>query len=44
VILQQIYARFVRGHTHDHRFANLNRIVAIMSQQANATIQKGELE
>ena len=44
VILQQIYARFVRGHTNDLRFANLNRIVAVMSQQANATIQKGELQ
>ncbi|HUP81460.1 MAG TPA: phosphotransferase family protein [Pirellula sp.] len=44
VILQQIYARFVRGHTRDARFANLNKIVAIMCQQADATIQKGELK
>ena len=44
VILQQIYARFVRGHTHDPRFAKLNGVVAIMSQQANATIQKGKVE
>lgn len=44
VILQQIYARYVRGHTHDPRFANLNRIVATMSQQANVTIQKDELQ
>ncbi len=44
VILQQIYARYVRGHTHDPRFAKLNKIVAIMSEQANATIQKGELQ
>jgi aminoglycoside phosphotransferase (APT) family kinase protein len=43
VIVQQIYARYVRGHTQDPRFANLNRIVAIMSQQANAAIQRGDL-
>ena len=43
VILQQIYARFARGHTQDPRFAKLDAIVRIMSQQADATIQKGEL-
>ncbi len=43
VILQQIYARYARGHTQDPRFAKLNAIVRIMSQQADATIQKGEL-
>ena len=42
VILQQIYARFVRGHTRDPRFAKLNKIVAILCQQADATILKGE--
>ena len=44
VILQQIYARYVRGHTHDPRFAKLNKIVSIMSEQAIASIQKGELQ
>ncbi|MEQ1830536.1 MAG: phosphotransferase family protein [Pirellula sp.] len=44
VILQQIYARYVRGHTHDPRFAQLNDVVAIMCQQAMTTIQKGELK
>ena len=34
----------VRGHTRDARFANLNKIVAIMCQQADATIQKGDLK
>lgn len=43
VIVQQIYARYVRGHTQDPRFAHLHRIVAIMSQQANAAIQRGDL-
>ena len=42
-ILQQIYARFVRGHTSDPRFAKLNKVVAIMCQQADTTIQRGEL-
>ena len=44
VILQQIYARYVRGHTHDPRFAKLNEIVAIMCHQADSTIQQGELK
>ena len=43
VILQQIYARYARGHTQDPRFAKLNAIVRIMSQQADAAIQIGEL-
>jgi aminoglycoside phosphotransferase (APT) family kinase protein len=43
VIIEQIYARFVRGHTQDPRFAHLDRIVATMSQQANAAIQRGDL-
>lgn len=43
VILQQIYARYVRGHTQDPRFAHLNQVVAVMSQQAHATSQVGEL-
>jgi aminoglycoside phosphotransferase (APT) family kinase protein len=43
VILQQIYARYVRGHTQDARFAQLNQVVAVMSQQADATLQAGKL-
>jgi aminoglycoside phosphotransferase (APT) family kinase protein len=34
VILQQIYARYVRGHTRDERFAHLNERVATISRQA----------
>lgn len=43
VIIQQIYARFVRGKTHDARFAQLNEVVAIMSQQAEQTIEAGKI-
>lgn len=43
VILQQIYARYVRGHTQDARFAHLNRVVAVMSQQADVARQSGRL-
>jgi aminoglycoside phosphotransferase (APT) family kinase protein len=34
VIVQQIYARFVRGHTRDERFAHLNERVAALGRQA----------
>jgi aminoglycoside phosphotransferase (APT) family kinase protein len=34
VIVQQIYARFVRGHTRDERFARLNERVAALAGQA----------
>jgi aminoglycoside phosphotransferase (APT) family kinase protein len=39
VIIQQIYARFARGHTHDPRFAKMNEVVAVMSQQAVRAIE-----
>jgi aminoglycoside phosphotransferase (APT) family kinase protein len=41
VIVQQIYARFVRGNTSDPRFAQLDKIVVILSEQANRTIETG---
>jgi aminoglycoside phosphotransferase (APT) family kinase protein len=34
VIIQQIYARYVRGHTKDARFAQMNQTVALLSDQA----------
>ena len=34
VILQQIYARYVRGFTSDERFATFNERVAVLAQQA----------
>ncbi|MGE0441172.1 MAG: phosphotransferase family protein [Gemmatimonadales bacterium] len=41
VILQQIYARYVRGATRDERFAGMNRAVAVLADQARGTIDKG---
>jgi len=43
VIIQQIYARFVRGNTRDPRFAQLNKVVAVMNQQAERTINAGTI-
>jgi len=43
VILQQIYARFVRGATHDPRFAQLGDVVAVMSRQAEGAIEAGRI-
>jgi aminoglycoside phosphotransferase (APT) family kinase protein len=43
VIVQQIYARYVRGHTRDPRFAHLNEVVAVLSRQAERAIQTGKL-
>jgi len=41
VIVQQIYARFVRGHTRDARFARLNGRVAALSRQALHALETG---
>jgi aminoglycoside phosphotransferase (APT) family kinase protein len=38
VIIQQIYARYVRGHTRDPRFAQLNNLVAELAGQADQAI------
>jgi aminoglycoside phosphotransferase (APT) family kinase protein len=43
VIGQQIYARFVRGHTKDERFAQLIDLIAILGRQAARTIEVGHL-
>lgn len=40
-IVQQIYARFVRGHTTDARFAHMNEVVKNMSVGAVQTIEIG---
>ncbi|MFO0945245.1 MAG: phosphotransferase family protein [Planctomycetota bacterium] len=42
VIIQQIYARYHRGHTKDPRFAHLNLMVAVLAQQATAAIESGK--
>ena len=43
VIIQQIYARYVRGATHDPRFAQLGDVVAVMSRQAERVIESGTI-
>ena len=43
VIIQQIYARFVRGHTRDPRFAQLNEVVAVLARQAERSIELGSI-
>jgi hypothetical protein len=43
VIIQQIYARFVRGHTRDPRFGQLNEVVAVLAQQAERAIELGAI-
>ena len=43
VIVQQIFARYVRGHTRDPRFAQLDQVVVVLSQQAQRTITSGAI-
>ena len=43
VIVQQIYARYVRGHTQDARFARLGELVAVLGRQADGALETGEL-
>jgi aminoglycoside phosphotransferase (APT) family kinase protein len=43
VIVQQIYARYVRGHTRDARFARMNERVAALSEAAVAAVETGQL-
>jgi aminoglycoside phosphotransferase (APT) family kinase protein len=43
VIIQQIYARFVRGHTRDPRFGQLNDVVEVLAQQAERAIGRGNI-
>jgi aminoglycoside phosphotransferase (APT) family kinase protein len=42
-ILQQIYARYVRGATRDPRFARLNDFVAVLARQAERALEKGQV-
>ena len=42
-IIQQIYARYVRGHTRDPRFARLNEWVAVLGQQADRSLETGKV-
>jgi aminoglycoside phosphotransferase (APT) family kinase protein len=43
VIAQQIYARFVRGATHDPRFAALGAVVAALGESAGRAIDSSRL-
>jgi aminoglycoside phosphotransferase (APT) family kinase protein len=43
VIVQQIYARYVRGHTRDARFARLNALVVALSRQALRAESAGQV-
>jgi aminoglycoside phosphotransferase (APT) family kinase protein len=43
VIVQQIYARYVRGHTRDTRFARMNEVVAALSRQADRALETGRI-
>jgi aminoglycoside phosphotransferase (APT) family kinase protein len=43
VIVQQIYARYVRGHTSDARFARLNDLVAVLAEQADRATSESRL-
>jgi aminoglycoside phosphotransferase (APT) family kinase protein len=43
VIVQQIYKRYVEGHTKDPRFASLIHWVRVMSGQATRALDKGRI-
>jgi hypothetical protein len=43
VIVQQIYARYQRGHTQDPRFANLLQAVRYFGQRGVAALEKGKI-
>ena len=42
VIVQQIYARYVRGHTRDERFSRLNEWVAVLHETANGVLESDD--
>lgn len=43
VIVQQIYARYLRGHTRDERFAGLHDVVVALGEAAHHAVQRGSL-
>ncbi len=43
VIVQQIYARYVRGHTKDERFSQLNQMVAALGMAGTEAIASGRI-
>ena len=44
VILQQIYARYARGHTHDERFSTLGALAQRMAAHAEELIARGSMD
>jgi aminoglycoside phosphotransferase (APT) family kinase protein len=44
VIVQQIYKRYVEGHTRDPRFATLIHWVRVMAHQAERALEKGRID
>ena len=44
VIVQQIYKRYVEGHTRDPRFASLLAWVRVMAHQAERALEKGRID
>ena len=44
VIVQQIYKRYVDGHTRDPRFADLIRSVRVLSGQAARAMERGRID
>jgi len=44
VIVQQIYRRYVEGHTHDERFGALIHWVRAMGAQAERALDKGRID
>ena len=44
VIVQQIYKRYVQGHTHDPRFAMLIQWVRVVAAQAERALERGRID
>jgi aminoglycoside phosphotransferase (APT) family kinase protein len=44
VIAQQIYQRYVEGHTRDPRFAGLIQWVRVMARQAERALERGRID
>lgn len=42
-IVQQIYARYVKGHTHDERFAHFDKFVQALGMIAARSISSGKI-
>ncbi len=43
VIVQQIYSRYVKGHTADPRFAQLNQVVGLLGRVGAKAIGRGSI-